>query len=117
FAVDFEKDFIGKEALTAEVHSAPTKRLVQFTVETKDAWLFGDEPIYWNNSFVGLVTSAAFGHTVGSMLAFGYFNCERAADAICQGWGTLEVEVLGIRHPAKPIMRPLYDPTGERLRS
>src|SRR5262249_39273257 len=102
FAVDFRKDFIGKRALMAEVRSGPARRLVQFSLEARDAWLFGDEPIYWRDRFVGLVTSAAFGHTVGAMLAFGYLPARMIVEAIDGEICGFEIEVAGDRHPARP---------------
>jgi len=117
FAVDFDKDFIGKEALHAEVSAGPQRRLVQFSVDVQENWLFGDEPVYWNGQFAGLVTSAAYGHTVGAMLAFAYLDGDAAAAADAGLAAGFEIDVGGTRQLARPLLKAPYDPAGKRLRS
>ena len=117
FAVDLKKDFIGKSAVADEVNRKPVKRLVQFAVECGDDWLFGDEPIYRDGAFLGLVSSAAFGHTVKKMLAFGLIQNDVGVDNGFLGSGKYAIEVGGIRYPASIIERPLYDPTRKKLQT
>jgi 4-methylaminobutanoate oxidase (formaldehyde-forming) len=31
--------------------------------------------------------------------------------------GSFEIEVAGVRYPARASLRPMYDPKGERVRS
>ncbi|MEM9498615.1 MAG: FAD-dependent oxidoreductase [Pseudomonadota bacterium] len=59
---------------------------------------------------VGIVTSAAFGHRTGKMLALAYLRDPTARDC-------LEVEILGRRYAAGILDRPPYDPENKRLRS
>jgi len=117
FAVDFSKDFIGAEALTAETKAGPARRLVQFAVETGDGWLHGDEPIYRDGVLAGLVTSAAYGHTVQKMLAFGYVPVAPGEGPEALFTGNYQIDISGKRCSATPLRRPLYDPGGQRLRS
>jgi 4-methylaminobutanoate oxidase (formaldehyde-forming) len=117
FTVDFKKDFVGRAALEKEIRSKPVKRLVQFAVEAGDDWLFGDEPVYRDGEFVGLITSAAFGHTVNRLLAFAYLQLDGGAEREAIAAGRYEVDIGGVRCPAAPVFRPLYDPEGCKLRS
>lgn len=117
FAVDFSKDFIGAEALAAEAKAGPSRLLVQFAVETGGGWLHGDEPIYRDGVLAGLVTSAAYGHTVQKMLAFGYVPVMPGEAPEAVFTGDYQIDISGKRCPATPLRRPLYDPGGQRLRS
>jgi len=63
---------------------------------------------------VGWVTSGGYGHYVKASLAQGYLPStlvERHNDEL------FEVEVLGKRRVAQICMEPLFDPTGQRMRS
>lgn len=111
FAVDLGKEFIGKAALIEDAKRDAGATLAQFCAEIEGNWLYGDEPIYKNGQYLGLVSSAAYGHTVGKMLAFAWIPKEAAAD------GDFEIEVAGVRYPAQLLKRPPYDPRGERLKS
>ena len=56
--------------------------------------------------------AGGYGHVVGESIALAYLPLEHAVD------GTeVEVEILGVRRPARVVEQPLYDPAGERLRS
>jgi glycine cleavage system aminomethyltransferase T len=64
------------------------------------------------------VTSAAWGETTGSCVGLAYL---RAADngVVSPDWvrsGSYEVNVGGQLHPISVSLRPLYDPTNERIR-
>src|SRR5260370_28065140 len=74
FAVRLDKavPFIGREALLSRRSQPLTKRLVTFVLEDPDALPWGDEPILRDGRVVGVVTSAAFGHTLGRAVALGY---------------------------------------------
>ena len=58
---------------------------------------------------VGWVTSGGYGHSVGLSLAQGYLP---AALAEREEEGRFEVEILGVRQPARVLVEPPFDPDG-----
>ncbi|KAF7638131.1 hypothetical protein Mgra_00002359 [Meloidogyne graminicola] len=69
FRVDFDKEFIGKEALQSQLDRGVNRRFVQLLLENhnleSDPWPQGEEPIYRNGKLVGWTTTAAYGFTLG----------------------------------------------------
>ena len=63
---------------------------------------------------VGWVTSGGYGHWVGLSLAQGYLP---AALAERDEAGLFEVEILGVRRPARIALEPPFDPDGARMRA
>ena len=61
----------------------------------------------------GWVTSGGYGHSVGLSLAQGYLP---AALAEREEEGRFEVEILGVRQPARVLVLPPFDPDGARMR-
>jgi dimethylglycine dehydrogenase len=63
---------------------------------------------------VGWVTSGGYGHSVRLSLAQGYLP---AALADREEAGLYEVELLGVRRPARILVEPPFDPEGTRMRA
>ena len=63
---------------------------------------------------VGWVTSGGYGHSVAMSLAQGYLP---AALAEREEEGLFEVEILGVRRPARILVEPPFDPDGSRMRA
>jgi dimethylglycine dehydrogenase len=63
---------------------------------------------------IGWVTSGGYGHHIRASLAQGYIPTELAAR---EEEGLFEIEILGIRRPARIAVDPPFDPMGERMRS
>jgi len=63
---------------------------------------------------VGWVTSGGYGHYVKASLAQGYIPSSLAQR---DEEGMFEIEILGIRYPARIAIEPLFDPAGEKMRS
>ena len=74
FAVKLDKgDFIGRDALLAAKGKPPARRLLSFVATSPDTPIaHGGELILRNGEPAGEVTSAAYGHTVGGIVALGY---------------------------------------------
>src|SRR3954466_12523653 len=74
FAVKLDKgDFIGRDALLAAKGKPLARRLLSFTALSPDTPIaHGGELILHNGEPAGEVTSAAYGHTVGGIVALGY---------------------------------------------
>ncbi|RKF15141.1 FAD-dependent oxidoreductase [Roseovarius spongiae] len=103
-------DFIGRDALAAQKENGPDRRLCTFTCADKLP-LYGGETLLADGEVVSLVTSAAFGHSVGRMILHGYLpRAHWNRDAF-------EVEVFGQRHAVTRADAPLYDPENARLKA
>jgi dimethylglycine dehydrogenase len=111
--VDLKKgDFVGRAAAVEEKDRGGALRLLAFAVEAADADANGDEPIWHDGHIAGAVTSGGFGHSVGKSIALGYVRSELAAAD-----SGFEVELIGVRRPARRLAAPAFDPTGARMRS
>jgi dimethylglycine dehydrogenase len=110
--VAFDKGpFIGRDAAIAERDQGAAWRLVLLEVDAADADASTDEGIWIGDRRVGMVTSGAYGHHVGSSLALAYLVTDVAEAA-----PELTVYVVGEERTARILPEPPYDPKGERLR-
>lgn len=101
-------DFLGAEAARRMASTASRKKLSCLTL---DQPVMGYEPIMSGDRCVGHVTSANYGYSVGTDIAYGYLPGELARE------GTeLEVIYFGERLPARVGADPLFDPKMTRLR-
>jgi len=104
FAVKRSKqDFLGKDALRPG-----TRKL---TCLTLDAHVLGREPVYDGDSPVGYVTSAAYGYTVGTGIAYAWLPADLATPG-----RTVHIGYFDRRIPATVAEEPLFDPAMTRLR-
>ncbi len=117
FLIKTEKPaFHGREAYMAIRELPPRQRMCYFTIETKpgkegaDAW--GGEAIFCHGKYVGRVTSGSYSFTFNTSVAIGYVDCDDAMP----GDG-FEVGVLGIPLKATLLEKPLFDPSGQKLRT
>ncbi|MEO0427775.1 MAG: FAD-dependent oxidoreductase [Pseudomonadota bacterium] len=110
-AYEKEADFVGKAGALAERETGGALRLCGFTVEARDADVIGDEPIFYDGSVVGWVTSGGFAHNAGLSMALGYVPKEHANTE--SGWA---IEVLGEMLPARRQFAPVFDANAERMR-
>ncbi|MEM6589029.1 MAG: FAD-dependent oxidoreductase, partial [Pseudomonadota bacterium] len=110
------KDFLHRDAARAAMENPPREALILMQLDEGDvsasgADATGGEPIFFQGTGVGRVTSGAYGYTVGMSLAMGYVKSgtARAGDDV-------EVMVLGQPHRARILPAPPFDPDGHRLR-
>ena len=111
----FEKasKFIGKEAAAkASSQAGGAYRLRNFILETKDADVIGDEPIFYKGEIAGWVTSGGYAHASGVSMAMGYVRTELAEQE--DGWS---VELLAEMLSARMQKQPLFDSNASRMRS
>jgi heterotetrameric sarcosine oxidase gamma subunit len=109
--------FIGAEALLTKRAQPVRRRLVQFLLSNGDALLYHNEPIYRDGQPVGFTTSGMYGHTLGAAVGMGYVNCGDGVSEEFIRSGAFELDVAGRRISAKASLKPLYDPTNQRVRS
>jgi len=110
FFVNWDKEFIGKAVSLKEKENGAKKHLSVLEIETETE-VSGDEAVMHNDKCVGYVTSGGYGHSVGKSLAMTYLPVELIDEDT-----ELEVEILGKFHRASVVMKPLYDPSGSKMR-
>jgi 4-methylaminobutanoate oxidase (formaldehyde-forming) len=119
FAVRLDKgDFIGRDALAAHRGRPPARRLMSFVALSPDTPLaHGGELILRDGEPVGEVTSAAYGHTLGAVVALGHVTTGGAPlDQAALARTRFELDIAGERMPVRASLRAPYDPSGARLR-
>ena len=119
FAVAWDKPggFIGRDALVHLRGEGVRRMMCQFALTEGDQLLHHNEPILRDGTPVGRITSGAYGFSVDRALGLGYLPLDEPDGHLSAPPEGIEVEVAGVRVPAIASWRPLYDPTGSRLRS
>ncbi|MEV8086903.1 GcvT family protein [Streptomyces nigra] len=111
FAVRPDKDdFIGKAALERR-RTDVRRRLTCLTIDDPRSVVMGKEPVYDGDRVVGYVTSAGYGYTVGTGIAYAWLPAERAVPGTA-----LDIGWFGRRVKAVVAEEPLFDPAMTRLR-
>jgi 4-methylaminobutanoate oxidase (formaldehyde-forming) len=109
-------DFIGRDAIAAQLAGGVKKRLATFKADASVV-LLGRETIYRNGERVGWLSSGGYGHTVGKSIGMGYV---RKAEGVTEDFvlsGVYELEVASERVPAQVSLAPLYDPQNLRVKA
>jgi len=90
--------------------------MVQFKLTDPEPLLYHNEPILRDGQIVGYLSSGSYGHALGAAIGMGYVPCagETAADVLAS---TYEIDVAGTRYKAEASLKPMYDPTSERVKS
>ncbi len=117
FAVKTAKaDFIGRDAVIRKRDEGLKRRMVQFRLESPEQLVFHNEAIVRDGKIVSTVTSGNYGHFLGGAIGMGYVPCagETAADMLASSY---EIEIAGERHKAVASLKPMYDPSSERVRA
>lgn len=119
WAAKLKKDipFLGREALVAQAGAPLARRLVGFSVDDPDAYLFGRETIYRDGQRVGWITSGGWGYTVGKMIGYGYVRDKAGVTDDYLTAGTYELEVATRRVAARVQMGAFHDPKMERIKA
>jgi len=110
--VQMDKPFVGKDALQAMLAQGPRRSFVTLEIASRTAPAHAGDSIFQGDRLVGTVTSASWGHRIGSNLALAFVEPSAAPAAT-----TLGVEILGERVPAVVCGQCRYDPSFARLRA
>lgn len=122
FAVAMDKPggFIGRDALQrlrdAQV-GPPKRRLVQVLVEDPEPLLYHNEPILRDGRWFGYNRAGAYGHTLGGAVGLAMVEDEAGIPADAIENGRFEVDINGVRYPARASLRPMYDPDRLRIKA
>ncbi|UPJ26354.1 FAD-dependent oxidoreductase [Bradyrhizobium sp. CW1] len=120
FAVAWSKPqgFIGRDALQRQREAGPKKKMIHVALKDATALLYHNEPIWCDGKLVGRITSGMFGHTIGTCLGLGYIDSlNGSVDNSFLESAKFEVEVAGVRVPARASFRPFYDPGNSRVKA
>jgi 4-methylaminobutanoate oxidase (formaldehyde-forming) len=115
FAVDWNKPFLGREALLKQKAAGIKRRLATFVLTNPQPMLWGSELIYRDGRPVGYTTSGSYGHSVGGAIAMGYVTLPGGSEAAFVRSGRYEISVNGTRQPAAVLLRAPYDPDRARI--
>jgi dimethylglycine dehydrogenase len=110
--INWNKDFIGKEACLIEKKQGIKKKLITMIIDTKDIDVTNDEAILKDNKCVGYVTSGGYAHHSKKSMALGYVPVE-----LSKHQTALSIEINGKLFKAHITDKPLYDANGRKMKS
>ena len=118
FAVKMDKlgGFIGREALARQKQMGVKQRLVQFLLRSPEPMLYHNEPIWQGDRIAGYIRSGMYSHTLGAACGLGYVTAADSGVVGAIGEDDYEIEVAGVRRPAKASLKPLFDPANARIK-
>jgi glycine cleavage system aminomethyltransferase T/glycine/D-amino acid oxidase-like deaminating enzyme len=109
--------FLGREAVERTRAQGPRQRLVSVVLADPEVMLWGGELLLCDGAAAGLVTSAAWGATIGASVGMAYLTHPdgEAVTAQVVRASRFEVNVGGRICPASASLRPPFDPDGEKV--
>ena len=110
--INWNKNFVGKEACLIEKKQGIKKKLVTMIIDTKDIDVTNDEAILKDNKCVGYVTSGGYAHHIKKSMALGYVPVE-----LSKHQTSLSIEINGELFKAHITDKPLYDANGGKMKS
>ncbi len=109
--INWNKDFIGKNAAEKERADGPGKKLVTMVIDVDGIDVSNDEAVLHDGEAVGYVSSGGYAHHVGKSVALGY-----VPTTLANGGQKVQVEILGEMFDAEIQGAPLYDANGGKMR-
>ena len=119
FAVALDKPggFLGREAVLAQKAAGPLrKRLLQILVSDPEPQLFHAEVIRRDGVPLGYVRAASYGFTLGGAVGLAMIEADEPIDAAWIAAGDWTVEIADRQWPCAASLRPLFDPTNEKIK-
>ena len=107
--INWDKDFIGKEKAKSENSS---NKLTPLIVETNDIDVTSNEAVMNGDQSIGYVTSGGFAHFVNKSVAFTFIDQNKIKSE-----NKIQIEINGDLFNCSVIKEPLYDPSGQKMRS
>lgn len=115
FPIDWNKPFLGRDALLKQKSTGLKRKLAVFTPEDPEPVLWGSELIHRDGKPVGYTISGSYGHTVSRAIAMGYVNNPEGVTNEFVQSGRYEININGKRYPAKAHLRAPYDPERKKI--
>ncbi|WP_282152318.1 GcvT family protein [Ruegeria atlantica] len=116
FTIDWSKDFLGKSPLEQQKANGLQQRLILLQV-LGNALMLHDEPVFEGSTHVGLTTSGGRGPRTGLNLCFAMVAVQPGETLTQTCDRKFTVRVAGQDYLAQPLLRPPFDPSGERMRA
>ena len=113
FALDWDSDFIGKDALLEHRDQPCGSQLVSIVFKSADAQPLGNEPVYHDGKIIGKTTSAAFGYRVRQPVAIALI--ESQVDIDLDGL-IVDVDIARSQNAGTISLTPAFDPSGSNMR-
>jgi glycine cleavage system aminomethyltransferase T/glycine/D-amino acid oxidase-like deaminating enzyme len=112
FCVKLDKgEFIGRSALIERREKPAATRLACIVLDDPRSVVLGSEPVRVDGDVVGRVTSGGYGYSVERSIAYAY------VPSATQVGTRVEVDIFGTWIGGTIAKDPLYDPTGNRIRT
>jgi 4-methylaminobutanoate oxidase (formaldehyde-forming) len=90
---------------------------VQVLLQDPEPLLFHAEPVLRDGKPVGYVRAASYGHTLGGAVGLAMVEGTEPVDTPWLEAAEWQVDVAGRLVPARASLRPLYDPTNEKIKA
>jgi len=111
--VNMEKnDFIGKQALQAQLERGHRKLFVSMTIDCDIAPAHSGDPVFNGELQVGSITSGGYGFRVQRNIGYAFVDPDQAETGTA-----LTVGILGEKYAATVVDPILYDPENNLVRS
>ena len=109
--------FLGREAVEKARADGPQRRLVSVVADDPGVMMWGGELLLRDGEPAGLLTSAAFGETLGAAVGLAYLRNPAGGPVTAEfaRAGRYEVNVAGQLTGATVGVRPPYDPAGKKI--
>jgi len=119
FACKLKTDlgFLGRDAVEQARAAGPRQRLVSVVLDDPAVMMWGGELLLRDGRAAGLVTSGAWGATIGASVGLAYLK-RPDGDVVTPGYirsGRYQVNVGGQVCGATVSLRPPFDPDGEKV--
>ena len=111
FAVAWDTEFTGKEALLARRDAPSGRQAVTLLFDDKAAVPLGSEPVLLKGKIVGQTTSAAYGYRVGRPVAIAFIDSNAMS-----GDSGFSVDIAGEAFEVAVSELAAFDPGGTRMR-
>ncbi len=76
-----------------------------------------NELIYANGELVGTIRAGSYGHTLGAAVGLGMVENQQGVTRDWVQKGEFEIQIAGVRYPARASLRPLYDPDRLKIKA
>ncbi|MFA9419400.1 MAG: FAD-dependent oxidoreductase [Gammaproteobacteria bacterium] len=114
FAIDWQSEFIGKQALESLREREPDTRLLSIILDDERAVPLGNEPVYANGKIIGKTTSAAFGYRIGKPIAIAQLQTSALQELDGQ---SVQIDIARCNFSGTISTTAAYDPKGQRMRT
>ncbi len=111
FAIDWDSDFIGKQALLALKQQGAESQIITIVLDDTDAVPLGNEPIYHQGKIIGKTTSASFGYRIDKPVAIAQVQYDQSLDQLA-----VEVDIARNLFKGKILTKSAFDAEGKRMR-